>query len=202
MSNRSRKHLYSLKLPTNTMNKKECLQLWSAANSCYAMGSLSIYLIYTVENKDIPSNFTLKNLQKPNKKYTFNIPMLREAFRNETIKIKLISEFNKAILRTSIHRIFEIVKEYAVKTNQEHKLYDSELMVFTRLLRNNVAHNLKFNFRNKKDIERLKNKSVKWRDKEITLEMEGKQIPFDLMDFTSVSNLFLDIREFIKTELD
>ena len=76
----------------------------------------------------------------------------------------------------------------------------SELITFLRFLRNNVAHDHKFRFR-KGDIKRLEKKSVKWKDKMITLDMEGKQISQDLIDPKSLADLFIEVINFIENKL-
>lgn len=184
------------------MSKEECFLKLSTVSSCYAMGILSLHLISTVNNNSIPPSISFKNLLIPERIENFSISKLKKHLANEQDRMKLISEFSKSIVRTFIHNTYEVVLEYAIETNQKQKLFNSELMTFTRLLRNNVGHDHKFRFRNERERQRLRNRLVTWRGKEITLEMEGKQIPIDLVDHASVTNLLLDILNFVQKELD
>ncbi len=183
------------------MKKSECLEYLQTVNSCYAMGLLSCYLISTIENAEIPSILTSLNIQFPSKKSSFDISLLKYHLNHEQDRIQLVSEFYKSIIRTFIHNTYELVLAYAIASGQDQIIYDSELMIFTRLLRNNVGHDHKFRFKSEKDIQRLQKKPVKWRDKEITLAMEGKKIPMDMIDAESVNFLFEDIVNFVQTDM-
>ena len=183
------------------MEKKECLLKLGTVNSCYAMGILSSYILSTADNSTLPSEIPFENLQYPEKRITFDVSLVKNYLAIEQNRIQLVSEFTKSLVRTLIHNSYELVFEYATETNQKQKLFGSELITFTRLLRNNVGHNHKFRFRNEKDIQRLKNRPVKWKDKIITLGMEGKKIPLDLIDPASVTDLFLDIIDFVQNKL-
>ncbi len=183
------------------MDKEECLYLLSTSRSNYAMGLLASYLLSTIDNDLIPSSLLLVNQQFPERKLNFDISQLKFFLTIEQNRIQFVSEFGKSIIRTFIHNTYELVLEYATESDQRQKIYDSELMTFTRLLRNTVGHTHKFSFRNKEDKQRLSDRPVRWHDKEITLEMEGEKIPMDLIDNANVIDLFDDIVKFVRTEL-
>lgn len=183
------------------MDKRECMINLNVVRSSYAMGILASSIIPAIDNYKIPSIIPLKNLKTPGKEYRFNISQLKQFLNNDQIRIQVVSEFVRSIVRTFILDMYEVVLSYAKKTKQQASFYDSELIYFLRLLRNNVGHEHVFRFRNKKDRQRLSSNPVSWRDKEISLKMEGKMIPIDMIDPANVILLFDDLLNYVKKEL-
>ncbi|MHA1419852.1 MAG: hypothetical protein ACTSU7_01240 [Candidatus Heimdallarchaeaceae archaeon] len=182
------------------MKKNQCLGFLTTVRSSYAISLLSSYLISEADDTMIPVSLEIQNQQNLEEAITFDISQLKQLLTIEQNKIQLVTEFSKSSIRTFIHNTYELVLDYAKSTRQEPSFYGSELIIFTRLLRNNVGHDHRFRFTNK-DKERLRNKPVKWRDKEITLEMEGKSIPMELMDHGHTTILFDDIVNFLIDQL-
>ena len=111
---------------------------------------------------------------------------------------KLLNEHMKSILRSFIKDIFEIVKFYANETNQFDELKNANWFEFTRVIRNCLAHDFRIRFKEREK----KILPVKWRDKEITIDMDGQPLPVQIMNEAYAILLFNDIFQYVVIKLE
>ncbi|MHA1420375.1 MAG: hypothetical protein ACTSPO_15780 [Candidatus Heimdallarchaeaceae archaeon] len=165
----------------------------------YLANCLAVYTLFEINPSALPNTLTIENEHFPEDTQILDVRMIKPILVNPSGRQLLRNENSKTILRAFVRGIFEVVKTYAKNTNQYRDICKgSSLFNFTRLIRNSLAHSFRFNF----EHEKTEGFPVKWRDKEITLEMDGKIIDFSIINFATVITLFDDLYQFVKDKLN
>ena len=179
--------------------KNNLMSVLTNLKTIYLENYLAGYTIFKTNPSALPDTLTIENEHYPEDTQILDVREIKPILVNPSGRQSLRNELSKTILRTFIRDIFEVVKTYAENTTQNEDICkESSLFNFTRLLRNSLAHSFRFNFK----YEKKELFPVKWRDKEITLEMNGKIIDFSIINFATVITLFDDLYQFVKDKLN
>ncbi len=179
------------------MNKEYVLGPLRTAFNNYIVGCLGGYLIKNSDSKKIPSKIDLMNLKFPEAKVSFNLEPMKAILMSKEKKEKILTEHMKSILRSFIKDTFETAKFYAKETNQLPKLKKANWYDFTRIIRNCLEHDFRLGFRDN-DLKIL---PVKWCDKEISIDMDNKPLPVQVMNEAYAKLLYDDIFQYVETKL-
>lgn len=179
------------------MNKEYVLGLLRTAFNNYMVGCLGGYLIKNSDSKKIPCNMELINLRFPEVKVLINLEPMKTILMSKEKKEKLLTEHIKSILRSFIKDSFESVKLYTKETKQFSLLKKASWYEFSRVIRNNLSHDFMFRF-NKSDKKLL---PVRWRDVEITIDLDNQPLPVQVMNEAYAKLLYDDIFQYVETKL-
>ena len=180
------------------MNKDYVLGMLRTTWNNYMVCCLTGFLLGDIKPKSIPTNLELVNLSNPEAKLILHLEQMKTMLLSKEKTKKLLNEHMKSALRSFIKDSFEIVKLYANETKQFQKMKKASWYEFTRVIRNNLAHDFRFRFR-KGDLEVL---PVKWRDIEITKGMDNQTLPVEIMNEANAICLFKDIFSFAEKEFN
>jgi hypothetical protein len=128
------------------------------------------------------------------KEQVIKFPEFYDIYQEKKNRDILHESYLKAIFRTFIRESYELVVKYPDITPELKK---SQIMEFTRITRNCLAHNFIFVFNNY-DKEIL---PVTWNGKTIKKQMEGKKIDTDFLDFADGLELINDLHEFFRSKV-
>ncbi len=180
------------------MNKEYVLGLLRTTWNNYVVGCLAVFLLTNTDSNNIPNKLELENLKFPEAQVLLDLQPMKSMLISKEKTKKLLNEHMKSILRSFIKDIFEIVKFYANGTNQFDELKNANWFEFTRVIRNCLAHDFRIRFKEKEK----KILPVKWRDKEITIDMDGQPLPVQIMNEAYAILLFNDIFQYVVTKLE
>lgn len=180
------------------MNKEYVLGLLRNAWNNYVVSCLAGFLLGNRDFDSIPNNMELENLANPDAKVILHLEQMKVLLHSEEKTKKLLNEYMKSALRSFIKDSFESVKLYAKETKQFSMLKKANWYEFSRVIRNNLAHDFMFRF-NDRDKNLL---PVRWRDVEITIGLDDQPLPVQVMNEANAILLFNDIFQFAETELD
>ena len=108
---------------------------------------------------------------------------------------KAAMEFAKMLLRNFTLDSFESIKSYCRETDKLDQLYSQPWYQFTRMIRNSLTHTQTWHFRDY-DREKL---PVSWRDKTISIDMEGEEPNFDFFGWWDGCELWEEINQFAQS---
>ena len=179
------------------MNKEYILGLLRTAFNNYTVGCLASYFLTHSDSNELPDTLTLQNLSFPEAQVLVYLEPMKILLPIKEKRDKLLAEHMKSILRSFIKDTFESVKLYANKTNQFNKMKKAPWYDFTRIIRNCLAHDFRIGFWE----DEKKILPVRWRDKEIKLDMDGKPLQVQIMNEAFAILLYNDIFQYVETEM-
>ena len=183
---------------TENMDKDYVLGLLNTTFNNYAIGCIAGDWLSNKTSSSLPANIVLKNLRFSEISVSFNLKPLKNMLSDQEMRNKLINEHMKSLIRSFIKETFEIVKLYANETKQFSILKNADWYQFIRVIRNNLAHDFRFRFR-ESDKKIL---PVMWRDKTITVDMDGQPLQVHIMNDAYAIELFKEIYQFVKIALE
>jgi hypothetical protein len=171
---------------------------------------------------DMPETRTLlEDAQYTSKRHSMGEPAyfkyLSGALGCPPVSEVITNEFAKMCLRTYLSEVIEVVKSYCeqqdnalkelAKEDKDWKptfvplLFEQAWFKFGRLIRNALAHWGYFTFDLSADKKELAQGPIKWRGKEIRLDMVGEYATFDLFGFDDALAMSKEIQLFVENEL-
>ena len=108
-----------------------------------------------------------------------------------------IRELLKMHLRSLIGDGYRLVETYAAESKQAHLLRQAPWYNFARIVRNALAHDVRFQF-TPNDLNLL---PVSWRTKVIEATMEGQDLTFEFFGPADGWQLFCDMQEFVESSV-
>jgi hypothetical protein len=171
------------------MTKKSVINM---LNNCQNNFLFSLTLITSLLKANNPALIEKKVcIDLLGKEQLINFPAFYDLYQEKNNRIKLHEEYVKTIFRTFIRESYELVINYPGTTSELKK---SQIMEFIRIIRNCLAHNFIFVFNNhdKKILP------ITWNKKTIEIEMEGKRIDTDFLDFVDGLELIDDLHDFFR----
>jgi len=126
------------------------------------------------------------------------VGIIAELMSNKTVNEKARKEFINMGLRSFIRESFEIIQDYCKNSHQMKKFNETKWFNFARLIRNCFSHNFKF-ILTESDVERL---PIKWRNKEIKLDMKNTVLNLQFFGYLEAFDLFEDMYQFVIKELN
>lgn len=129
--------------------------------------------------------------------YFITFDQVSQLLKNEHDREIALREFRKMMIRTLIAEAYGHIKKYCEQTDQYAALKAEPWYEFSRLIRNFLAHNCKFEF-NKYDRDRL---PISWRDRKITIEMDRQSIELSFFGDVQTWELFQDFTDFVENRL-
>lgn len=180
------------------MKKEYVIGLLNTAINNYSIGCLAGYFIQNAGCKIIPDDLKLTNLNYPQTQVTLDLKPMKKMILEKEKRDHLLVEHIKSVLRTLIKDTYETVKFYAKETDQPKRMKKADWYNFTRIIRNCLSHDNRLRFEDW-DKEIL---PVRWRDKEITIDMDNQPLSVHIMNDAIAIQLFYEIYQFVEDKLD
>lgn len=129
--------------------------------------------------------------------YTVEFRQVANLMRKSHDRDIACKEFIKMGMRILVKESFELIKDYCNTSSQNKKFKEQSWYEFTRIIRNCLSHNFKFEF-NKKDKSKL---PVSWRNKQIDLNANNTFLKLSFFGYKEAWELFCDMCSFVKESL-
>ena len=126
--------------------------------------------------------------------YTVTFGQVVTLLENDRDRGILLREFLKMLMRTLIQESFEHIKDYCTLTDQYGSFKGQSWYEFSRMIRNFLSHNCRFEF-NRYDRDRL---PVVWKDKEITFALDRKSPDFGFFGQVETWEIFIEFETFVR----
>lgn len=175
------------------MTKDDLLVQLIAAKSSFVLGLAGLYLLTQKE--------TLILLERGHGKladYTIPFKQVAQSMRDPQKQKADFTNFIKSIMRAMFKDSFEVLKEYCHVTGQNSKRIAQPWHQFSRMIRNPLAHNYRFEF-NPHDKRKL---PVTWSDLTITADMDGTELTFDFLGPGKMLDLWQEFYSFAESSLE
>lgn len=118
--------------------------------------------------------------------YSFHFKQVADMMKIKGDREIACKEFIKMGLRTIVKEMFELIRDYCVKTRQENIFKGKIWYQFSRLIRNCLSHNFKFEFR----LHDKKILPVVWKGKEINISMDNTFLELSFFGYIEAWTLF------------
>lgn len=130
--------------------------------------------------------------------YFITFDQVSQLLKNEHDRDIALREFRKMMMRTLIAESYGHIKKYCEQTDQYAALKTEPWYEFSRLIRNFLSHNCKFEF-NKYDRDRL---PISWRERTISIEMDRQSVDLNFFGDVQTWELFQDFADFVEKRLN
>ena len=163
------------------MNKVDLLSQLENAKNSYVLGLAAMSLFSEDQSYD--------HLDKSKCKfgsYEIDFSQVAALLRCKQDRDLALKEYLKVHLRALIKESFELLLDYCKNSDQENSLKKKDWYQFSRLIRNCISHNFKFEF-NDYDKTKL---PVTWNDFTIDLKMDSQPLELKFFGYIQVWELF------------
>lgn len=106
-----------------------------------------------------------------------------------------LKQFGVVLLRDLVTLAFELAEYHANRAGRSGQLQAEPWYAFADVVRNCVSHNFRISFRRSK-----KKLPIVWRDRCLTVDMDGKPMSLDFFGWLQAWQLFCDIKSFAEKE--
>ena len=174
------------------MNKIELLSQLTNAKNNYVLGMAAISLFASPDSYPILTNNHAQFGQ-----YTITFDQVTNLLQNPVDREIAVKEFLTSQIRALIKESFELIKDYCDDTNQTAVFKSQCWYQFSRMIRNCLSHNFRFEF-NKYDKSLM---PVNWNNRTINLAMDGQHLKLDFFGYVETWELFREYQTFVENSL-
>ena len=124
---------------------------------------------------------------------------IRYVFESDELLTLATKQLRLAMLRSCLKEMFELVKAYALETNQINLIRAAPWYQFLRMVRNSLSHDSYLRFR-KHDLKLL---PVTWSGLTLTAAMDGTELPMaGFLTRVKVLDLMDDVIAYVERHVD
>ena len=121
-----------------------------------------------------------------------------DELKEEKSRLKYLIELQKYLARAMMKEPFELIKDYVTQTQQLDRFKNQSWYQFARMIRNNISHSMRFEFR-QHDLEKL---PVTWNGKTIEASMDGQVLSLQFIYPDDIIYLIDIMLEFVDKDLN
>ena len=175
-------------MKSKSIDKFYTLSLLRCIGDTYTMGHAGFILLESAEAPDI-----LRRHRCGVGEFEIDLAGIADSFADQKQRKDMLLWFLPSLNKLLVTESFEAVKDFCAKSNTSKELKAEPWYEFARIIRNNLSHTFRFEFK-KHDKKML---PVSWRGLAIDLNMDGKSLDLNFFGHKEGVQLVLDMEDFI-----